>query len=202
MPRRQSVRVPVVSKTSIEPTRLTGQLLIAMPTLPDPRFAHSVSLICEHTEYGALGVVINRPLNMDVGEVLEQFDLQTEDAIVAGQPVFAGGPVQPERGFVIHDGSEDYDATIRINDNLSVTTSKDVLERLARGRGPGRVLFALGYAGWGAGQLEQELADNSWINVPVDESILFTVPPDLRWEQAARLLGIDVRLLGVEAGHA
>lgn len=192
----------VAGDSAVEPTKLAGQLLIAMPTLPDPNFSHSVSLICEHNEFGALGVVINRPLYMEVGEVLEQFGLQTNDAIIAGQPVFAGGPVQPERGFVLHDGCEDFDSTLRINDNLAVTTSRDVLERLAHGGGPARVLFALGYAGWGAGQLEQELADNAWINVPVDDSILFSVPHELRWERAAQLLGIDVRLMGVGAGHA
>lgn len=184
------------------PTSLAGDLLIAMPALADPNFHRSVSLICEHNEFGALGVVINRPLDMTLAEVLAQFDLKTEDALVAGQPVYHGGPVQTERGFVLHDGRREYEATLRINNGLAVTTSRDVLESLATGNGPGRVLVALGYAGWAAGQLEQELTENAWLNAPGDARVLFDTPPERRWQAAAESLGVDLRLLTGDAGHA
>ncbi len=183
-------------------TRFGGQFLIAMPTLADPNFHRTVTLVCEHNEHGALGVVVNRPLDMTLGEVLEQFHLRTDDAIVAGQPVYLGGPVQPERGFVVHDGVHDFDGTLRISDGLAVTTSRDVLEAVAAGTGPGRVLVTLGYAGWAAGQLEQEMAENAWLNVPGDPRILFETPSERRWETAAESIGVDVRTIAGEAGHA
>lgn len=192
----------MASETRHGATSLAGQVLIAMPALADPHFHRTVTLICEHNEHGVLGVVVNRPLDMTLGEVFEQFGLPVADASVAGRPVHHGGPVQPERGFVIHDGARDFDATLRIHDDLAVTTSRDVLECLAAGQGPAHALVALGYAGWAGGQLEQELAENAWLSAPADASVLFTTPDERRWEAAAALLGVDLRLLASQAGHA
>lgn len=179
-----------------------GQYLIAMPSLADPNFARTVTLVCEHNDYGALGVVVNRPLDMTLSEVLEQVGLRTDDAVVAGQPVYLGGPVQPERGFVVHDGTREFEATLKVGDGLAVTTSRDVLESLAAGTGPGSVVVTLGYAGWAAGQLEQEMADNAWLNVPGDPRILFATPTERRWEAAAASIGVDVHAIAGGAGHA
>lgn len=180
---------------------LAGQLLVAMPALADYNFSRTVTLVCEHNEHGALGVVVNRPLDMTLDEVLQQFALSTTDELVAGAHVYHGGPVQTERGFVIHDGNGDFEGSLRIGPDLAVTTSRDVLEAIAAGSGPTRVLVALGYAGWAGGQLEHEMAENSWLSVPVDAGILFDVPAAERWTATAGLLGIDLRLLN-QVGHA
>jgi putative transcriptional regulator len=185
---------------------LTNQFLVAMPTLGDPNFAQTVTLVCEHNKDGALGIVINRPMGMAIGEVFEQLDLAAQDLRLRDQPVLRGGPVAPERGFVVHPpvsgASAPYDATLAISPQLHVTTSRDVLAAIARGEGPTRALVALGYAGWGAGQLEQEIRSNAWLNVPVDEAILFQTPYDERWRAAVKLLGIDSERLSTQAGHA
>lgn len=187
-------------------TYLSNQLLVAMPTLGDPNFAHTVTLVCEHNKDGALGIVINRPMSMTMGDVFTQLDLATQDLRVREQPVLRGGPVAPERGFVVHtpvtDGTAAFDATLEVSADLHVTTSRDVLAALARGEGPTQSLFALGYAGWGAGQLEDEIRSNAWLNVPADQSILFAVPHGDRWRAAMKLLGIDSGRLASHAGHA
>src|SRR5690606_9148161 len=144
----------------------------------DPNFTRTVTYLCEHNEYGALGVTVNRPLGMSLAEVLEQYGLSTDDALIAGQPVFHGGPVQPERGFVLHDAGREFDATLRVDARVAVTASRDVLESLAAGQGPSRTLVALGYAGWAPGQLEQELADNAWLHAPCTPELLFATPVD------------------------
>jgi putative transcriptional regulator len=185
---------------------LTNQLLVAMPALGDPNFAHTVTLVCEHNKDGALGIVINRPMDMAVSEVFQQLDLATQDLKLGKQPVLRGGPVAPERGFVLHppasDGAPSYDATLQVSPNLHVTTSRDVLAAIARGEGPSQALVALGYAGWGAGQLEEEIRSNAWLNVPMDISILFETPYNERWRAAVKLLGIDSERLSSHAGHA
>jgi putative transcriptional regulator len=185
---------------------LTNQLLVAMPALGDPNFAHTVTLVCEHNKDGALGIVINRPMEMAVSEVFEQLDLATQDLRLRDQPVLRGGPVAPERGFVLHPpmqtGGPGYDATLEVSPTLHVTTSRDVLAAISRGEGPAQALVALGYAGWGAGQLEEEIRSNAWLNVPVDEAILFEVPFSDRWQAAMKLLGIDSSRLSSQAGHA
>jgi putative transcriptional regulator len=184
---------------------LTGHLLIAMPGLQDPNFQRTVTYICEHSEQGALGIVINRPLDLDLGEILAQLDLTPSDPELARQPVLQGGPVHQERGFVLHEGPGDqpsFDATMAVSDTIRVTTSQDILTALASGRGPRRVLLALGYAGWGAGQLEQEMAANAWLSVPATNEIIFDTPFEARWRAAARLLGIDLATLSSDAGHA
>jgi putative transcriptional regulator len=184
---------------------LTGHLLIAMPGLQDPNFQRTVTYVCEHSDQGALGIVINRPLDLDLGEVFAQLDLTATDPDLARLPVLQGGPVHQERGFVLHEGPGDqpaFDATLAITDTIRVTTSQDILAALAGGRGPRRALLALGYAGWGAGQLEEEMAANAWLSVPATNEIIFDTPFESRWREAARLLGIDLAALSSDAGHA
>ena len=184
---------------------LTGHLLIAMPGLADPNFHRTVTYICEHSDEGALGIVINRPLDLALGEVFDQLELTPADPALARQPVLQGGPVHPERGFVLHEGDTDrpgFDATLTVTDSIRVTTSQDILAALAGGRGPRRALLALGYAGWGAGQLEEELAANAWLSVPATPELIFDTPFEARWRAAARLLGIDLATLSSDAGHA
>jgi putative transcriptional regulator len=187
----------MVDSTSL----LTNHFLIAMPTLADPNFFHSVTYICEHSREGAMGIVINRPLGITVGEVLEHMGITTEGAEVARHPVFLGGPVQRERGFVIHQPVGNWEASLAVTDTIGITTSRDILMSMARGTGPRRTLVALGYAGWGAGQLEQEMADNAWLSGPADLRILFETPIDQRWHAAAKLIGVDLNLLSGEVGH-
>lgn len=182
---------------------LTNQLLIAMPSLGDPNFSHTVALICEHTEQGALGIVLNRPLDMRLGDVLEQLSLPNENARLAEQQVLCGGPVQADRGFVLHRPTEKtWDSTLNVSDQLQVTTSRDVLEAMARGEGPVHATMALGYAGWEAGQLEDEMRQNAWLTAPCDDSIIFDVPYEQRWHAAAKLLGVDLSLISNVAGRA
>ena len=181
---------------------LTNQFLVAMPTLEDPNFRESVTLICEHNERGALGIIINRPMNVVLDDVLKQLDLTARDLTTGAASVYMGGPVQPERGFVIHSPQGEWEATLKVGDNLGVTTSRDVLAALAVGSGPKQVFVALGYSGWSAGQLEEELKSNSWLSVPADAGIIFDTPAEQRWQAAARLLGVDLSLLSGDAGHA
>jgi putative transcriptional regulator len=183
-------------------TSLTNHFLIAMPGLQDPNFARTVTYICEHTEQGAMGIVINRPTEVTVGDLLSQLDIHTRLERVRKTPVYQGGPVQMDRGFVLHAAGLSFDSTLNINDVLSVTTSRDVLEAIAGGEGPPQSLIALGYAGWGCGQLEQELSANAWLSGPADSHIIFRLDAEARWLAAAKLLGIDIHLLSGEAGHA
>jgi putative transcriptional regulator len=180
---------------------LANQFLVAMPSLDDDNFNHSVTLMCEHTDQGALGLVINRPLTLHLGEMLDQMGLARTQ--LRGDPiVYWGGPVQPERGFVVHASPGNWDSTLAISDDLYVTTSRDVLAAIGDGQGPRQYFVALGYAGWGAGQLDDELLRNSWLNTPVDRSILFHTPASERWRAATRLLGVDISHLASVAGHA
>lgn len=183
-------------------TYLTGHLLIAMPSLADPNFSRTVTYICEHSDEGALGIVINRPLDMDLGSIFEQLSLETDDAELARQPVLHGGPVHQERGFVLHQSPEPFDSTLAVTDAIRVTTSQDILAAMANGKGPRRALVALGYAGWAAGQLEQEIGQNAWLSVPATSAIVFDTPFEARWREATRLLGVDVSALSSQAGHA
>jgi putative transcriptional regulator len=183
-------------------TTLTNHFLIAMPGLRDPNFSRTVTYICEHSDQGAMGIVINRPMDIRLGEVLSQLDIDSDDPRVLGATVYLGGPVQPERGFVLHSAGEPFESTLTITPDISVTTSRDVLEAIAAGRGPQHSLIALGYAGWAAGQLEDEISANSWLSGPADDHILFRMPNEARWLAAAQLLGVDLNLLSGEAGHA
>lgn len=182
---------------------LTNQLLIAMPSLADPNFSQTVTLVCEHTDKGALGVILNRPLDMRLGEVLDQLSLPNRNPRLAEQMVLRGGPVQPDRGFVLHHPTgREWDSTLEVSDGLHVTTSRDILEAMARGDGPTEATMALGYAGWDAGQLEDELLQNSWLTAPCDDSIVFSVPFEQRWQAAARLLGVDLARISHVSGRA
>ena len=187
-------------------TYLTGHLLIAMPAMQDPNFVKTVTYICEHSDQGALGIVINRPLDMDLGTIFDQLSLDSADPELARQPVLQGGPVHQERGFVLHEPAEasdrEFDATLAVTDAIRVTTSQDILTAMARGQGPKRALVALGYAGWGAGQLESELVQNAWLSVPASPKIIFDTPFDQRWRESAKLLGIDLNTISHQAGHA
>jgi len=185
-----------------EDRTLGDQFLIAMPAMADPNFAHTVTYLCDHGAEGALGIVVNRPLALTLGEVLAQLDLEARDPATAAQPVYFGGPVLPERGFVLHDPVQRYDSTLCVNDRICVTTSRDILVAIAAGRGPRRVLIALGYAGWGAGQLESELGDNAWLSAPGDADLIFELAPERRWDAAARSIGVDPARLSGAAGHA
>jgi putative transcriptional regulator len=181
---------------------LANQVLIALPALGDPQFARSVTLVCQHDGEGAMGVVVNRPSEYSLGDVLKQMDIACPDEALCAQQVLAGGPVHPERGFVLHDGTRDWDSTLRISEDLAVTTSRDVLEAIAAGTGPDNAVVALGCAGWGAGQLEQELLDNSWLTAPAAPDLLFVVPLDARWQDAAGRIGVDMSRVADYSGHA
>ena len=183
-------------------SHFSNQLLIALPALDDPHFSRGVALICQHDEAGAMGVVVNRASEYTLGDVLAQMNLQTGDAALSGQIVLNGGPVHPERGFVLHDGQREWDSTLVISDTLALTTSRDILEAIAEGEGPQRVVVALGCAGWGAGQLEYELGENSWLTVEADLGVIFDTPVAERYDQALLLLGLQSWMLSPEAGHA
>ena len=192
-----------------EPVNFTNQFLIAMPSLRDGTFAGTVIYLCEHTEKGALGLVINKPIDIKLKNLFEKVELTLDRADLADVPVYFGGPVQTERGFVLHErlGGEageggHYNSSLQIPGGLEMTTSKDVLEALSNGAGPKRVLITLGYSGWGAGQLEDEMSRNGWINVGAERGIIFDTPVEQRYDKALSLLGIDVRMLSQEAGHA
>ncbi|MEN9420109.1 MAG: hypothetical protein RI988_3730 [Pseudomonadota bacterium] len=194
--------------TAGEPINLTNQFLIAMPGMADDNFAGTVVYLCEHSKEGALGLVINRPIDITLRNLFEKVELSLDREELASQPVYFGGPVQTERGFVLHErtGSEagsPYTSTLAIaGGELEMTTSKDVLEALASGAGPRKVLVTLGYSGWGAGQLESEIGRNGWLTVDADPAIIFDTPVEQRYERALALLGFDPMMLSQEAGHA
>ncbi len=181
---------------------LTHHFLIAMPAMADPNFAQTLTYVCEHNEDGALGIVVNKPIDMTLSALLEQIDVPLADAALGESPVHFGGPVQVDRGFVLHRPLGNWQSTLAISDDLGLTTSKDVLEAVGRGDGPKDVLVSLGYAGWSAGQLEQELAQNAWLTVEADPSLLFELPAQERLAAAIRLLGIDFSRLSEDVGHA
>ncbi|CAI8882161.1 DUF179 domain-containing protein YqgE [Methylocaldum szegediense] len=180
---------------------LTNSFLIAMPGLTDPFFARTVTYLCQHGPEGALGIIINRPSDLTLGEVMQQMDIDVRNETIGQMPVYFGGPVQAERGFVLHESCGNWNSTLRVSDSISLTTSRDILEALSVGEGPRRVLVALGYAGWEKGQLEREIVENSWLSAPADESIMFDYAPAQRWKAAAELMGIDISLLTSQAGH-
>lgn len=185
-----------------ETTYLSNHFLMAMPSLVDPNFSQTVSYIGEHNANGALGIVINRPLNLTLGELLEHLEIPVALPEIAAMPIYAGGPVQPEQGFVVHTPLGHWGSTLQVTDRIGITTSRDILHGLAQGEGFDQAFVALGYAGWGPGQLEQELGQNAWLSVPIDENILFKTPNEQRWAAAAALLGVDLNLLSGDAGHA
>jgi len=181
---------------------LKHQFLIAMPAMADTNFERSVVYVCDHSDRGALGLVINRPTDLTLGNLFDRVDLKLEIAPRKDDPVYFGGPVQTERGFVLHGPSASFSSTLAISDEISLTTSKDVLEAIAEGGGPDKVLVTLGYSGWGAGQLESEIAQNAWLTVNAAPQIIFDVPAVDKYDAALRLLGVNSSQLTGHAGHA
>jgi putative transcriptional regulator len=181
---------------------LTHHFLIAMPGMADPNFARSLTYICEHNDQGALGVVVNRPTDMTLATLFEQIDLPLDSPAMAGQPVYFGGPVQVDRGFVLHRPVGGWQSTLAVRDDVGLTTSRDILQAVADGAGPDRLLVSLGYAGWSAGQLEDEIRQNAWLTVAAAPEVIFELPASERLGAAMRLLGVDPAMLSEEAGHA
>ena len=193
------------------PFNLTNHFLIAMPGLQDATFSKSVVNVCEHSERGALGLVINKPSDINLKGLFEKVDLPLMREDLVNTPVFQGGPVQTERGFVLHEPSFSaadkpsepvYASTMVIPGGLEMTTSKDVLEALSTGAGPRKVLVSLGYSVWGQGQLESELGENSWLTVDADAAVIFDTPVEQRWDKALLLLGLQSWMLSPDAGHS
>jgi putative transcriptional regulator len=181
---------------------LDHQMLIAMPGMVDQNFAGSVTLLCQHNDAGAIGITINRLSSFKLGEILAQLQIECTDEAICGRPVLEGGPVAPDRGFVLHSPFEGYESSLPIGKDIMVTTSRDVLADIARGEGPDKYVVALGYAGWGGGQLEGELLANAWLSVAADTDIVFDLPLPSRFGEALGRLGIKVDRLHSEAGHA
>ena len=179
---------------------LIGQFLIATPSLNDPNFSKTVTLICEHNESGSLGLIINRPIEGNLNQLLEELQISSDEQLES-TPILQGGPVGTERGFVIHNQGA-WKHTSQINDWINITTSKDILESISNGMGPDNCLLVLGYSGWGPGQLESEIRTNSWLSIPFSDEILFKTPFQDRWEKSIVSLGINAQNLSEEIGHA
>ena len=193
--------------TKLPELQLTHHFLIAMPAVLDPVFGGSVIYMCEHNENGALGVVINKPTDMTMQALFDHIDLKLETGMnlsppIANKPIMFGGPVQDDRGFVLHTPHGQYASSLMVTDEVAFTTSIDVLEAVAAGTGPRQILVSIGYSGWGAGQLEEEIARNGWLTVDADPRIMFDLPIEQRYVAALKLLGIDPMMLNAEAGHA
>ncbi len=186
----------------MENANFTDHFLIAMPNMLDPNFVGTLTYICDHGEQGALGVVVNRPIELNLDALFSQIGLDLADDSLRQRPVFYGGPVQVERGFVLHRPVGEWGSTLSVNDHVGLTTSKDILEATARQEGPREILVTLGYSGWGPGQLEDEIKQNAWLTVPADPEVIFSLPPEERLGAAMHLLGIDLSMLSEEAGHA
>jgi putative transcriptional regulator len=181
---------------------LSNHFLIAMPAMTDPFFVKSLTYVCEHNEQGALGIVVNRPINLTLSELFAQIQLPLNPEELFDVPVHFGGPEQTDRGFVLHEPTGEWQSTLAINDKVGLTTSKDILQAVGEGQGPSKLLVTLGYAGWSQGQLEDELSQNAWLTVAASDQILFGMPAEQRLPAAMALLGIDYASLSEEAGHA
>jgi putative transcriptional regulator len=181
---------------------LSNHFLIAMPTMADPNFQQTVTLICAHSEDGAMGIVVNRPLPLELSAVFEQMKLTSADDRINAQQVYEGGPVRRDRGFVVHRPALQWDSTILVSDEIAVSTSRDILEAISAGKGPESSLIALGYAGWEPGQLENEIAQNAWLSCPAQASIIFSLPAEQRWRRAAERIGISIESISRDVGHA
>jgi len=185
---------------------LTNHFLIAMPNMADPYFAKTLTYVCEHNDQGALGIVVNRPIDMTLQALFERLSLHLKNNSVADAPIYFGGPVQTDRGFVLHLPAGEWQATLKVKcglqEAIGLTTSKDILEAVGRGEGPAKMLVSLGYSGWSAGQLEHELAQNAWLTVEAKDAIIFDLPSEERLPAAMHLLGLDYARLADQAGHA
>lgn len=180
---------------------LRNQFLIAMPSLNESIFSHTITYICDHSEDGAMGLVINQPLGIDMSEIFKQLDCNSSGAHSL-KSVLCGGPVQPERGFILHSPERRWESSLAVSNEVMLTASRDIIEAISHNQGPQKFLVALGYAGWGAGQLEEEIANNAWLTLPADPSIIFDTPLEQRWSAASKSLGIDLNLISGTAGHA
>ncbi len=180
---------------------LTSHFLIAMPAMSDPNFSRTLTFVCEHNERGALGIVVNRPIDVTLATLFRQVEIPLARSPLAEQPVFFGGPVQLEHGFVLHRPVGEWKSTLHVGE-VGLTTSRDILEAMAAGEGPREQLVALGYAGWAAGQLEDEIGRNGWLTVEADLDLIFNVPSEARYDAAMRSLGVNAANLSEEAGHA
>ena len=186
---------------------LTNHFIIAMPSLNDPNFEQSVSYICEHNNEGAMGVVINRPTDLTFTELCEQLDIEITDNDTANYPIYDGGPVEVDRGFILHTPIGDWESTLEVTKDIGLTMSQDIIEAIANGYSsdnnpPKHFIIALGYAGWSEDQIEDEIAANTWLNVPATDKILFNTPTENRWTAAAASLGINLQTLSSDIGHA
>lgn len=188
---------------SVQHLGLKHQFLLAMPHLEDPHFAGTLSYLCDHDENGTMGVIVNKPLEITLDALFEQLELGGEESPHRHAPVYYGGPTHKDRGFILHRGSSsEWDSSIQVDEDIALTTSMDILLELAAGRGPKAFLVCLGCAGWGAGQLADELKENAWLTVEAEADILFTLPAEQRLSAAAGILGVDLNLITREAGHS
>ncbi len=207
MPGMPQEDTPNLGMMSASPSQLNlaNHFLIAMPSMNDPIFGGTVVYICEHNEKGVLGVVINKPTDMTMDVLFDRIDLKVAEGLrasVEDEPIMFGGPVQDDRGFVLHSPGGRYSSSLSVTDDVAFTTSIDVLEAVANGTGPRRMLVSIGYAGWSPGQLEEEISRNGWLTVSADARVLFDLPIEERYNAAIKLLGIDPLMLASEAGHA
>jgi putative transcriptional regulator len=191
-----------VSDTTLPSVNLTNHFLIAMPAMADPNFSRTLTYVCEHTPDGALGIIVNRPTDMDLATLFEQVDIPLEREDFSGRPVYYGGPVQNDRGFVLHKPNGIWQSSLQVLDGLALTSSRDILVSMGSEGTPSDFIMALGYAGWSAGQLEWELSQNAWLTVPASADIIFGMSPEARLPAAMQLLGVDFANLSDVAGHA
>jgi putative transcriptional regulator len=189
-------------KTDSDSFDLTGHFLIAMPSLDDGFFNHAVTYICEHDETGSFGIIINQETELTLKHIAKEMNMGAQDDCNRDQPVFIGGPVDQGRGFILHRPTGEWQSSLKVNDHIALTTSKDILQAIVNNEGPEDSIVALGYAGWTAGQLDNEIAANTWLSCPADEQIIFDTPPEERWKAAAKLIGVDLSLLSNDTGHA
>jgi putative transcriptional regulator len=193
---------PVKIGLHMEEVNFTNQFLIAMPAMADPNFSRTLTYICEHNEQGALGIIVNRPIDMTLANLFERVGLPLDSDSICNQPVYYGGPVQPERGFVLHRPLGEWQATMIVNHEMGLTSSRDILQAMSERGEPEDTLITLGYASWAAGQLEWELSQNTWLTVEADPQIIFGMPPEERLTAAMHSLGVDFTNLSEVAGHA
>ena len=186
----------------MQSANFTNQFLIAMPVLTDPYFAKSLVYICEHNERGALGIIVNRPLDMTLANLFDRVELSLDNPELSSQPVYFGGPVQTDRGFVLHRPAGEWQSNLKVSEDIAMTSSRDILQSIANQGTPRDILVTLGFAGWSAGQLENEILQNAWLSVAADASILFNTPYEERLPAAMQVLGVDFASLSNEAGHA
>ena len=181
---------------------LIGHFLIAMPSLNDGFFNQAVTYICEHDKNGSFGIIINQQTGITLKQIAKEMAIETNNTFDDKQPVFIGGPVDQGRGFILHQPTGNWQSSLKVDDNIALTTSKDILQAIVTNEGPKDNIVALGYAGWAAGQLDSEIASNTWLSCPADEQIIFNTPVEERWKAAAKLIGVDLSLLSNDAGHA